>query len=162
MPPSKKQELDIEKRRLIVMSNILAGLNYRDIATQLNVSLGTISRDAKAVINRLKKEQVLEAEQAILVDLRRIDVALNSIWDDVKAGKLLAIDRMVKLMERRAKMLGYDEQTLNLNLSGGIDIDKIRDQRWQAVSGALLEALSDDQEQETDLEVTEDDEYQDN
>jgi hypothetical protein len=157
MPTSKQQQMDIEKRRLIVMSNILAGLNYRDIASQLNVSLGTISRDVKAVINRLKKEQVLEAEQAILVDLRRIDVALHSIWDDVKAGKLLAIDRMIKLMERRAKMLGYDEQTLNLNVSGGVDIEAIRDQRWQAVSGALLEALSDDQEQELESEDTEND-----
>jgi len=157
MPTSKKQQMDIEKRRLIVMSNILAGLNYRDIASQLNVSLGTISRDANAVINRLKKEQVLDAQKAILLDLRRIDVLINGIWTDAKNGKLLAVDRVIKLLERRAKMLGYDEQTLNLNVSGGVDIEAIRDQRWQAVSGALLEALSDDQEQELESEDTEND-----
>jgi len=157
MPTSKKQQMDIEKRRLIVMSNILAGLNYRDIASQLNVSLGTISRDANAVINRLKKEQVLDAQKAILLDLRRIDVLINGIWTDAKNGKLLAVDRVIKLLERRAKMLGYDEQTLNLNVSGGVDIEAIRDQRWQAISGALLEALSDDQEQELESEDTEND-----
>jgi methylmalonyl-CoA mutase cobalamin-binding subunit len=33
---------------------------------------------------------------------------LNSLWDGAMRGNLLAIDRVLKIMERRARMLGLD------------------------------------------------------
>jgi hypothetical protein len=139
-----KKKLELEQRRKAVAANILAGLNYRDIAEGLGVSLGTIARDAQIMLERMRKEQVQTVSEAALVDLRRIDVALNAIWDDVKSGKLLAIDRMERLLRRRAEMLGYDQQVFNVNLSGEINIEAVRDKRWQAVAGTLAEALEEE------------------
>jgi hypothetical protein len=139
-----KKKLELEQRRKAVAANILAGLNYRDIAEGLGVSLGTIARDAQIMLERMRKEQVQTVSEAVLVDLRRIDVALNAIWDDVKSGKLLAIDRMERLLRRRAEMLGYDQQVFNVNLSGEINIEAVRDKRWQAVAGTLAEALEEE------------------
>jgi hypothetical protein len=144
MPPTMKKKLELEQRRKAVAANILAGLNYRDIAEGLGVSLGTIARDAQIMLERMRKEQVQTVSEAALVDLRRIDVALNAIWDDVKSGKLLAIDRMERLLRRRAEMLGYDQQVFNVNLSGEINIEAVRDKRWQAVAGTLAEALEEE------------------
>jgi hypothetical protein len=139
-----KKKLELEQRRKAVAANILAGLNYRDIAEGLGVSLGTIARDAQIMLERMRKEQVQTVSEAALVDLRRIDVALNAIWDDVKSGKLLAIDRMERLLRRRAEMLGYDQQVFSVNLSGEINIEAVRDKRWQAVAGTLAEALEEE------------------
>lgn len=105
--PKSKKAL-IEQRRRIVAANLLAGLNYRDIATGLNVSLGTIARDVKILFERWRKEQVQTIDEQKDIDLRRIDVAINAIWDEVKNGHLGAIDRMDKLLQRRSRMLGYD------------------------------------------------------
>jgi len=142
MPPLKKKSLELEERRLKVAANILAGLNYRDIAKGLNVSLGTVARDAQIVITRMRKEQVNTMSEAALIDLRRIDVALNAIFDDVKEGKLLAIDRLLTLLKRRAEMIGYDEQVFKVNLVGSLDINDLRDKRWTEIAPMLGEVLS--------------------
>lgn len=149
MPVKPKKKLQIEERRTIVAANILAGLNYRDIAKALNVSLGTVSRDAQIMMDRMRKEQVQTVGEAALIDLRRIDVAINAIYNDVKSGKLLAIDRLVKLLERRSKMLGYDEQVFTVNVTKNANVEAVREKRWKQIQGPLLEALEDDVDQES-------------
>jgi hypothetical protein len=101
------------------------------------------------MIERMRKEQVQTVGEAALIDLRRIDVAINAIYDDVKKGKLLSIDRLLKLLERRAKMLGYDEQVFNVNVTG-IDIESVRKKRWEEIAPSLRDILTD--EDQTDLD----------
>ena len=60
------------------------------------------------IFAELHEETMRDAEQHRDLDVRRVDVALNAIWEDVRNGKLMAIDRMDKLLERRAKLLGYE------------------------------------------------------
>jgi hypothetical protein len=141
-----KKKLELEQRRKTVAANILAGLNYRDIAEGLGVSLGTIARDAQIMLDRMRKEQVQTVSEAALIDLRRLDVAINAIWDDVKAGKLLAIDRLERLLRRRAEMLGYDQQVFTVNVTADINIEAVRDQRWKAIAPMLAEALEEEED----------------
>jgi len=109
MPPSKKKSAEVEHRRKIVAANLLAGANYRDIAAGAGVSVGTVAGDVKVLMARWRAEQVKTVDDHVTLDMRRMDVALNAIWDEVKAGNYAAIDRMLKVLERRAKMLGYDQ-----------------------------------------------------
>lgn len=141
MTLTAKKKLKIEERRTIVAANILAGLNYRDIAKALDVSIGTVARDAQIMLARMRKEQVQTIGEAALIDLRRIDVAINAIYDDVKKGKLLSIDRLLKLLERRAKMLGYDEQVMTVNVNDTVDLEAVRKNRWKQIQAPLREAL---------------------
>lgn len=160
MPPSKKKSLELEKRRTIVAANILAGLNYRDIAAALDVSIGTVANDVKMILKRMRAEQVETIEEAALVDLRRIDVLINGIWDKAKKGDLSAIDRMERLLRRRAEMLGYDEKVLNINLSGTVDIEDVRSKRWDAIAdklGNILANPTDDQEEDVEDDQTDHD-----
>lgn len=147
MPPTMKKKLELEQRRKTVAANILAGLNYRDIADGIGVSLGTVARDARIMLERMRKDQVQTISEAALIDLRRLDVAINAIWDDVKAGKLLAIDRLERLLRRRAEMLGYDQQVFNVNLTADINIDAVRDQRWKVIASTLAEAMEEEDDE---------------
>ena len=108
MGVSKKRQAELEKRRRIVAANLLAGVTYREMANALNVSLGTIARDVKIILGRWQREQVDDLDEHVQIALKRLDVALNAIWDEVKDGKKAAIDRMLSIEQRRAKLLGYD------------------------------------------------------
>lgn len=106
---SRKSKLaHIEQRRQKVAANLLAGLTYRQMADALGVSIGTIANDVKIIIGRWQRETVKVVDEHVALELRRIDRALHAIWSDVLEGKLTYIDRMVKLMDRKAKYLGLD------------------------------------------------------
>jgi len=138
MPPLKAEEWDREERRKHVAANLVSGMNYRDIQAALkqrghDVSLGTISNDVQILLGRLQREQIKDAEKWLLIECRRLDIAINSIWDKIQNGNLHAIDRLIALMNRRAKYLGLDAP-LGLRLSD----DELRD-KYQNLLKELAE-----------------------
>ncbi|MBK8467749.1 MAG: hypothetical protein IPL32_18195 [Chloracidobacterium sp.] len=148
---TKERELEIEKRRAIVAANVLAGLNYRDMASQLNVSLGTIANDVKIVARRYREEQISEYSDIVQLEIRRIDTALNGIWEGVKAGDRDSITMLVMLQNQRAKYLAlFDPEldrlgllfpNLNNDPEKQVSIDEIRRKRWEAVYPQLQEVI---------------------
>lgn len=106
----KNKEAEREIRRKKVAANLLAGLNYRAMAEALGVSLSTVAEDVKIILGRWRREQVGLVDQVMQLELVRLDRALNAIWEQVLAGDHRAITSMLKIMERRAKLLGLDEQ----------------------------------------------------
>ncbi len=148
---TKERELEIEQRRATVAANILAGLNYRDLAKQLEVSLGTIANDVKIVARRYREEQISEYADIVQLELRRIDTALNAIWTDVKLGSKEAIQTMLALQNQRAKYLALFEPEINRiellfpNLNNDpdkqISVEEIRRKRWEQVYPQLQEII---------------------
>jgi hypothetical protein len=104
----KNQEAEVELRRKKVAANLLGGLNYRQMAEALGVSIGTISSDVKIILGRWQREQVKDAGDYVQMELVRLDRALNAIWDRVLEGDLKAIETMLKIEERRARLLDLD------------------------------------------------------
>ena len=128
----KTGEAQREDRRRVVAANLLAGLTYREMAAALDISLGTVTNDVGIILGRWKREQVETADECAQIELRRLDRIVNAIWTDVQSGKLSSIDRMLKIMERRARLLGLDaKQELDVTsggepirvVVGGIDLD---------------------------------------
>lgn len=107
----KSNKAEIELRRKKVAVNLKSGLTYRQMAEAFNCSIGTIANDVKIILSRWEREQIQNADEWILLETARLDSALNAIWDDVLDGDLQAIDRMDKIMARRAKYLGLDSAT---------------------------------------------------
>jgi hypothetical protein len=67
-----------------------------------------VHSDLMAVLDRAveKADDICRREREI--SLRRIDIAIKSLMDRAEAGDLEAIDRLVKLDVRRARLLGLD------------------------------------------------------
>lgn len=104
----KSNQAAREERRKHVSANLLAGISYRQMAEALEVSIGTISNDVKIILGRWQREQIQNTAGWVALELQRLDRAAVAIWPDVLDGKLQAIDRLLKIMERRAKLLGLD------------------------------------------------------
>lgn len=113
MPSAKKRREEIvrEDRRRIVAADFLSGRTYRQMAAELHVALSTISNDVQVIVGRWQQEQVQLVGEQRQVELQRLDVALQAVWEKVLAGDLFAIDRYLKIAERRSKLLGLDAPT---------------------------------------------------
>lgn len=83
-----------------------AGYGWQEIADELKY---TNASGAWKAVDRLLAKVIREpAEQLIALELRRLDDMLQAIYSLILAGNLGAIDRGLKIQERRAKLLGLD------------------------------------------------------
>jgi orotate phosphoribosyltransferase-like protein len=121
----------IAERRIKAFELRKKGINYREIAKQLKVSPATIVLDIKAVMKELVKDQQKEAAEYKNLELDRLETLQAGIWDFAINGDAVAIDKVIKIMERRAKLLGLDAPA-KTELSGdalkayiNIDMDKV-------------------------------------
>lgn len=97
-----------EERRKKVAANLLAGLDYREMAEALGCSTGTVSNDVKIILGRWRAEQVDTADQWMGLQTKRLDRALNAIWGKVEDGDPQAIDRLQNLIKQQGNLRGFE------------------------------------------------------
>jgi hypothetical protein len=106
---STEQQREVIDRRVKVAQLRLAGIHdQRQIAHQLNVSQPTISRDFKALDAQFRATAAQDIAAAKGLDLQRAEFLISKIWVRATSGNLDAIDRVDKLLNRRAKILGLE------------------------------------------------------
>ncbi len=97
-----------EERRAKAFELRKAGAGYRRIGRELGVSHDTAHKDVRKVLRRLIARTQESAEEARRLDLERLDAMLLALAPQIRDGRIGAITNGVKILERRAKMLGYD------------------------------------------------------
>lgn len=100
--PRKAQGREREIRALDLR---ISGMNYRTIAQQLGISE---SGAYKAVVRALKRlnEQIIErADEVRRMELDRLNKMLRGLWPAALKGNQGAIDRVIKIMDRRARYI---------------------------------------------------------
>jgi hypothetical protein len=94
------------RRRLAEMLAARPALTVREAARALGCSIGTAHADLTAVRADWAERRRALIDQAVAEDLARTDEAIAAIWPAVLAGQLTAIDRLVRLLHYRARVLG--------------------------------------------------------
>lgn len=125
MKPSTQLKHDDARREKIkkCWKLRLQGKNYRDIAEEMGIGLGSVHeylREMREAIEKLNLERAKEEKE---LDLERIDLAMQACMDRVTAGthNNRDIETLIKVSERRAKMLGYDAPTTSKTELSGPD-----------------------------------------
>lgn len=96
-----------------------AGADYDTIANRLGYKDGRSAR--AAILQRIKKYYAANQdaiEEIMALEMERLDHLQLVCWRLAKDGDLAAVDRILKIMERRAKLMGIDQQT---DSGGGVD-----------------------------------------
>ena len=94
------------------------GFNYQQIADKYyNGNRGYTYRDIQKAYTDLTEEA---AEEVRLLELERLDLALNKIMPKVLKGDDKAIQSLLRIMERRSKYLGLDKPIQVENQGGGV------------------------------------------
>lgn len=101
-------ELAVEKRRERACDLRLSGMSVRQIAAELKCSIGTVHNDISAVLERTRDAAGDAIERDRRLSLGRLDVAIKALWPKVQAGDGESIRELVRLEQRRAKLLGLD------------------------------------------------------
>lgn len=83
-----------------------AGVGFQAIADRLGYK--DHSGAYRAVKTALKKTLQEPADEVRRVEVERLDAMLLGLWSSAKAGNLLAVDRVLRIMQRRADLLGLD------------------------------------------------------
>ncbi len=84
------------------------GLNYTQIGKKLGCNRSTACRYVLSELENLADKCREEAAQVRDLELQRLDALYLKAWEAVEGGDLPAIDRCLRIMERRAKLLGLD------------------------------------------------------
>jgi hypothetical protein len=95
---SEEQVLDLRR----------SGASYRQIAAMLQMSVGNAHKLVKRGLNRHLDKCSELANEIRTLELDRLDALQCSIWAQAEKGRVQAIDRVLKIMERRASLLGLD------------------------------------------------------
>ncbi len=85
------------------------GMNYTQIGEKLGCARSTACRYVLSELENLADKCREEAEHVRALELQRLDDLYTKAWDLVDAGgSETAIDRCLRIMERRSKLLGLD------------------------------------------------------
>lgn len=110
-PKGKAIELKVEERREKALHLRRNGWSIREIARTLGCSPTLVHRDLTEVLERTMESADEYARQERELSLARIDAALKAMETKLERGDLDAVDRLVKLETRRARLLGLDAPT---------------------------------------------------
>lgn len=83
-----------------------AGVSYEQIASALGYASG--SGAYQAVHRALRKMLKEPAEEVRDLEVARLDEMLRALWPGVQAGEPKKVLAALRVMERRAKLLGLD------------------------------------------------------
>ncbi len=106
---NRDRRIAAHARQLQALELRLAGVTYEQIATQL----GYAGRSGahKAVASALAQTLREPADELRMISAERLDRATLAIWRGVSGGDTRAIDTLLRIEARRAKLLGLDAPT---------------------------------------------------
>lgn len=85
-----------------------AGLGYEAIAAQIGLGKSQAHRLVVAGLADARAQIAASADELRSEELSRLDGMLLGLWPQARKGTLPAVDRVLKIMERRARLLGLD------------------------------------------------------
>jgi hypothetical protein len=112
------------------------GLSYRRIASALDISESTAHAGVQRVLQKIGRQLAENNGDVLRMELERLDQLMSQIWPLTRERKLEirdadgnpseitlppdldAVDKVVKLMDRRAKLLGMDSITIQTGGGG--------------------------------------------
>jgi hypothetical protein len=98
------------------------GYSYQKIADELGITMQGAADCIRRAVAKLQAECSEKAEEVRQLELDRLDAMLMGLWSKAEEGDPAAVDRVLRIQERRAKYLGLDvAQKVDITTVEGID-----------------------------------------
>lgn len=108
-----KEERDL--RRLLIAEMLLAHMPYRTIAEHVGISKSQVEREVRKIRSGWRERTAHSYESHVDEEVAKIDALERAVLPYALATgagfSLDAVDRALRLMDRRARLLGLDQPT---------------------------------------------------
>ncbi len=104
MPQSAEARVTTAARRLRCVELASQGLTYAEIASAVGYANKSSAR--KAVVAALAAREVDGVDMLRRLEVSRLDKLQLASWDQAMAGNPQAVDRVVRIINLRSKLLG--------------------------------------------------------
>lgn len=114
MNDTSKASIKSGQQRVEALKLRIAGLSYRKIAKEVGVSVGMAHRYVTEALEEIRHDISEKADELRTLELERMDSMLAAIWPLIIEAQgedgpnLAAVDRILRIMERRSKLVGLD------------------------------------------------------
>jgi transposase-like protein len=133
-PITNKEFLAERDLRMFKMRQ--AGTSINEIARRFGTSSSTVSRAVQRQLEKMNREALLAYPEMLRLELERLDTLQQAIWPMTQHRKMVsddgtevqlepdikAIQQVLSIMDRRTKLLGIEQTTVNMQMdvtSGG-------------------------------------------
>ena len=106
---TSQRRLEAAEKQRSALKLRKAGATFEAIARELGYQ--GPSGAYRAVMAGLRKTLQEPADELRTLEVERLDALMLGLWTVARKGSLEAIDRILKIMARRAKLLGLDAPT---------------------------------------------------
>jgi len=153
-----ENRVDTYQRRRFVLERRKAGMTFLEIATAAVEKFGEdrlpetwgkryAHKDLMRALKNAKTDLEASAETMLQMELERLNEMQRRLWTKVLQGEESAVDRVLKIMQRRAKYLGLDSPD-EIRARMDVGLDTLLPQLMEALSAypearaAAAEALA--------------------
>jgi hypothetical protein len=95
-------------RRIEAFELRKCGASYRQIGRALGISEAQAHRDVADRVRQVEKIEEECAQQVRRIELGRLDACTAGLWPGIESGEHTAVNSLMRVMARRAAMLGLD------------------------------------------------------
>ena len=100
--------LSAAERRKQILKLRRYGMPFSEIAEHVGCTPQYCHKVVRAYLDKLSDEMAEDVKQMRRLEAERLDAAHRAAWPKAIKGDLRAIDRVLRIMERRAKLFGLD------------------------------------------------------
>jgi hypothetical protein len=116
MPAKAEVRQEVAKRRARAINLRRAGTTWQSIADALGYkSRADAHRDVTRALQDIIRAPVKEY---VAEEIDRLDAMMMGLWANAMRGDVAAIDRVLRIQERRARYLGLDKQPAKTTETG--------------------------------------------
>ncbi|MEV6154931.1 hypothetical protein AB0L53_31780 [Nonomuraea sp. NPDC052129] len=120
MADDPQAKLARHERRYQALQMRIAGVSNAVIAQRLGYSSPQlVSKDVTTALKRAAKQEAMAAEELLHLEINRLDRMMASVWPRVIKGEVNAVEAALKIVNKRASLLGLDL----INRNGAADND---------------------------------------
>ncbi|MER7363292.1 hypothetical protein [Nonomuraea wenchangensis] len=120
MAEDAQVKLARHERRYQALQMRIAGVSNAVIAQRLGYSSPQlVSKDITTALKKAAKQEAMAAEELLHLEINRLDRMMASVWPRVLKGEVNAVEAALKIVNKRASLLGLDL----INRNGAADND---------------------------------------
>lgn len=120
----------LAERDLRIFKMRQAGVAVSEIGRRFNISTQSVNSAIKRQLEKLNREALMAYPEVLRMELERLDALQQAVWPLTQHRKvrlddgtevsvepdMKAIQQVLGIMDRRAKLLGMEQQTVNLTV----------------------------------------------